>query len=160
MTACIYRVPFVFSHDRLLKIEFFFLVVFWRSIRLRLLRGDTWRAPLHEVYLLLATNLTSSANSALFMTLSFICLHVYSIVITFRVSRRLREMCCGHARLCVCVCLYVCPCLSAAACLHYCTDPDVTWRSGRDAPSCALLGGFAIGTRVALLWQHNANAKC
>jgi len=30
-------------------------------------------------------------------------------------------------------------------------------------PSCALLGGFPIGVRVALLnliWQHNANAKC
>jgi len=25
-------------------------------------------------------------------------------------------------------------------------------------PSCALLGGFAIGTRVALLWQHYGNA--
>jgi len=24
-------------------------------------------------------------------------------------------------------------------------------------PSCALLGGFAIGAQVALLWQHNAN---
>ena len=24
-------------------------------------------------------------------------------------------------------------------------------------PSCALMGGFAIGARVALLWQHNAN---
>jgi len=24
-------------------------------------------------------------------------------------------------------------------------------------PSCALLGGFAIGALVALLWQHNAN---
>jgi len=24
-------------------------------------------------------------------------------------------------------------------------------------PSCALLSGFAIGARVALLWQHNAN---
>jgi len=24
-------------------------------------------------------------------------------------------------------------------------------------PSCAMLGGFAIGARVALLWQHNAN---
>jgi len=24
-------------------------------------------------------------------------------------------------------------------------------------PSCALLGRFAIGARVALLWQHNAN---
>jgi len=26
--------------------------------------------------------------------------------------------------------------------------------------SCALLGGFAIGVRVALLRQHNANAQC
>ena len=30
------------------------------------------------------------------------------------------------------VCLTVC--LSAAACPHYCTDPGVTWGSGRDAP--------------------------
>jgi len=36
----------------------------------------------------------------------------------------------GHARLCV----YVSVCLSAAACLHYCTDPDVTWGSGRGCP--------------------------
>jgi len=48
------------------------------------------------------------------------------VVVTFRVSRRRREMYCGHARLCVC--------LSAAACLHYCTDPDVTWGSGRGCP--------------------------
>jgi len=27
-------------------------------------------------------------------------------------------------------------------------------------PGCALLGGFAVGARIALLWQHNANAKC
>jgi len=25
-------------------------------------------------------------------------------------------------------------------------------------PSCALLGGFAIGAQVALLWQHYGNA--
>ena len=49
-------------------------------------------------------------------------------VITFRVSRRPREMYCGHARLCVCLCL------SAAACPHYCTDPDVNWGSGRGCP--------------------------
>jgi len=24
-------------------------------------------------------------------------------------------------------------------------------------PSCALFGGFAIGARIALLWQHNVN---
>jgi len=60
-------------------------------------------------------------------------------------------------RVCVCVCL------STAACLHYCTDPDVTWGVVGNAPSCELLGGFAIGARVggvALLWQHNTNAKC
>jgi len=48
------------------------------------------------------------------------------IFITFRVCRRRREMYCGHARLC--------GCLSAAACPHYCTDPDVTWGSGRGCP--------------------------
>jgi len=47
------------------------------------------------------------------------------VVITFRVSRRRREMYCGQARLCLSVCL------SAAACPHYCTDLDVTWGSGR-----------------------------
>jgi len=41
-------------------------------------------------------------------------------------SRRRRKMYSGHPRLSVC--------LSAAACLHYCTDPDVTWRSGRGCP--------------------------
>ena len=73
-------------------------------------------------------------------------------------------MYCGHARLCVwlCICVFVClsVCLSAAACLHYCTNPDVTWGVVGVPPSCALLGGFAIGALVALLWQHNANAKC
>ena len=47
------------------------------------------------------------------------------LIITFRVSRRRREMYCGHARLCVSVCL------TAAACLHYSADPDVTSESGR-----------------------------
>ena len=31
------------------------------------------------------------------------------LLVTFRVSRRPREMYCGHARLCLSVCLYVCP---------------------------------------------------
>ena len=43
-----------------------------------------------------------------------------------RESYRRREMYCGHPRLWV----Y----LSAAACLHYCTDLDVTWESGRGCP--------------------------
>ena len=66
-----------------------------------------------------------------------------SSFITFRVSRRLREMYIGHARLCVC--------LSLAAFPHYCTDPGVTGGMVGDAPCCALLGGFAIGSRVSLL---------
>ena len=69
-----------------------------------------------------------------------------SCVVTFRVSRR-------HSSVCVC--------LSAAACPHYCMDPDVT--SGKwymVPPSCALLGGFAISAHVALLCQHSANARC
>jgi len=51
------------------------------------------------------------------------------LVITFRVSRRPREMYCGHARLCVCV--SVCLSVRGRMPIHYCTDPDVTWRSGR-----------------------------
>ena len=51
-------------------------------------------------------------------------------LITFCVSRRRRKMYCGHERLCVCLSV----CLSAAVCPHYCTDPDVTWESGRGCP--------------------------
>jgi len=54
--------------------------------------------------------------------------HAQFQLITFCVSRRRHKMYCGHPRLSVCLCL------SAAACLHYCTDPDVTWRSGRGCP--------------------------
>jgi len=71
-----------------------------------------------------------------------------------RESYRPREMYRGHARLCDCLCV----CLSAAACLHYCTDPDVTWGVVWDMPLVVHLGGFAIGARVALLWQHYRNA--
>ena len=38
------------------------------------------------------------------------------------------EKCIVVTRICVSVCL------SAAACRHYCTDPDVTWGSGRGCP--------------------------
>jgi len=58
-------------------------------------------------------------------------------VVTFCLRRRRRKMYCGHARLlCVCVCVCLCPsvCLSAAVRPHYCTDPNVTWRSGRGCP--------------------------
>jgi len=53
-------------------------------------------------------------------------LNALSLLVTFRVSRRRREMYSGHASLCVC--------LSAAACPHHCTDPDVTWGMIGDDP--------------------------
>jgi len=40
-------------------------------------------------------------------------------------------MYCGHVRS---VYVYVCVCLFKAAYLHYCTDLDVTWQSGRGCP--------------------------
>ena len=49
-------------------------------------------------------------------------------LVTFRVSRRRREMYCAHARLRVCLSV------RAAAYPHYCTDPDVTWGSVRGCP--------------------------
>jgi len=78
-------------------------------------------------------NFTLTLHNCNFISLLYIWLILFSpcnvyAVITFRVSRRRREMYCGHAR------LYVC--LSAAACLHYCTDADVTWGSGR---ACSLV---------------------
>ena len=53
-----------------------------------------------------------------------------SILITFCVSSRRREMYNGHSRLCVCLSV----CLSLAAFPHYCTDPGGTWGNGRGCP--------------------------
>jgi len=72
-----------------------------------------------------------------------------TVIITFRVSRRRREMYSGYVRLCVC--LSVCVCLSLAAFPHYCTNSDITWGMVGVPSRCALLGGFAIGARVSLL---------
>jgi len=58
----------------------------------------------------------------------------------------------GHAHLSVC--------LSATACSHYCTDSNVTWGMVGGVPSCSLLGGFAIGALVSLLWQHSTMQIC
>ena len=76
---------------------------------------------------------TSSTDDGLFADTKLIALSrtvrrdvTSDYLITFRVSRRRREMYSSHARLSAC--------LSAAACSHYCTDPDVTWGSGRGCP--------------------------
>ena len=59
--------------------------------------------------------------------------------------------------------------MRVSVCLSVCPRPHAqtiarTWMylGGvvGDVPSYALLGRFAIGARVVLLWQHNANAKC
>jgi len=83
------------------------------------------------------------------MLVIHICCEVpLSVVITFCVSRIDDAKCIVVTRVCVSVCL------SGAVRPHYCTHPDVTWGMVEAAPSCALLGGFAIGARVALLWQR------
>jgi len=61
-------------------------------------------------------------------------------------SREAWEMYSGHGRLCVC--------LPLAAFPNYCMDLNVTWGVTVVPSSCALLGGFAIGAWVSLLWQH------
>jgi len=72
------------------------------------------------------------------------------LFITFRVrrSRRQGEMYIGHGRLYVCV--SICP-SPVVAFPHYCTDPDVTWRNGRECQYLFTIGGFASGARVSLL---------
>ena len=67
-------------------------------------------------------------------------------------SRRPREMYCGHARLCVCVSVRG----RTPTLLHGPGCNLAEWYGM--PPSCALVGGFAIGERVVLLWQHYGNA--
>jgi len=60
----------------------------------------------------------------------------------------------SRASVCLSVHLSVCPRLYA-----HTTARNQMYLGGmvEAAPSCTLLGGFAIGAWVALLWQHNAN---
>jgi len=53
-----------------------------------------------------------------------------------RESKTTRNVLWSRASVCLCVCVCVSVCLYAAACLQYCTDPDVTWGSGR---GCSLV---------------------
>jgi len=81
-----------------------------------------------------------------------VCSVKWRSFVTFLVSRRPREMYCGHARLCVCVSIRG----RMPTLLHGPGCNLGEWYGM--PPSCALLGGFAIGARVALLWQHYGNA--
>jgi len=83
---------------------------------------------------------------------SFTC-HITELSWLVRVSRIVDEMYCGHPR------LFVCLTVSLSVYLRLHAYAIVICGVVEDAP-CAVLGGFAIGARVALLWQHNANAKC
>jgi len=71
-------------------------------------------------------------------------LHTARVIITFRLSRRRREMFSGHVRLCVYMSV-------RGRMPTYCTDPDVTWGMVGVPLSCALLGRFANDARVMLL---------
>ena len=77
------------------------------------------------------------------------------MVITSRIRHASQAKCTVTTAVCVCLSVY----LSLAAFPHYCTDPDVTMGNARGAPSCALLGEFAIGALVSLLWQHTRKMR-
>ena len=78
--------------------------------------------------------------------------HVFGHYIS-RESKTTRNVLWSRASVCVSVCL------SAAACLQYCTDPDVTWGSGR---GCPLVVNYRTDLQSvhgnAFLWQHYGNA--
>jgi len=77
---------------------------------------------------------------------------------SFRVSRRRREMYIVVTNVSVSVVCVSVPRITA--CLHYCTDPDVTWGSGRGALLLCTIGRICNRCTGLLLWQHSANAKC
>jgi len=77
-------------------------------------------------------------------------------IITFRVRRSRGQMYIVHGRLSVCLSV----CLSVPRripkLLH---GPGCNLGNGSGASTCGLLGGFAIGARVSLLWQHSAERE-
>jgi len=51
-------------------------------------------------------------------------------------------------------------CQSAAACPHYCTDPDVTWGSGRGCPLVVYHWANLQSVHGLHCYGNNANVKC
>ena len=74
---------------------------------------------------------------------------VFRHLITFRVSRRRREMYCGHARLCVCPRPHA----------YTCTDPDVTWGSGRGCPLVVHYWADLQSVHGLRCYGNNANPR-
>jgi len=75
-----------------------------------------------------------------------------TVIITFRVSRRRREMY-MIARLCVCL-------LSLGTFPHYFTDTDVTWGNGR---GCPLVVHYSVDLQSVQFRCYNItvpNVKC
>ena len=72
-------------------------------------------------------------------------------LLIFRVRRSRGEMYIGHGHLCVC--------LSLAAFHTIARTWMLLGGMVGGALYCALLGGFAIGARVSLLWQHSAERE-
>jgi len=118
---------FACLHHMLPQLSFFLCfclsyLFLWEQICSRFHAGGRKRRP----------NVALSCFS-LFRAIVFLC--SWCMVITFCVSRRRRRMYCGHARLCVCLSVCVSVCLFVRCRMpHYCTDPDVTWGSGRGCP--------------------------
>jgi len=88
-----------------------------------------WKASNFAFYFIIKENLFAHMHAELKRWCVQYC-HRWWIIVTFCVSRRRRKIYCSHARLCVCVSV----CLSAGACPHCFTEPDVTWGSGRGCP--------------------------
>ena len=104
-----------------------------------------------RIHLAVQHHILKHCSYSVFHMLCVVSVLLCNFVITFRVSHRRREMYCGHARLCVC--------LSTAACLHYCTDADVTWRISRGCHLVVHYWTDLQSVQVALLCQHNANPR-
>jgi len=74
---------------------------------------------------------------------------IYDCLVTFCMRHNRGEMYIGHASLCVCLSLAALPQIRCNGGLG-CNGRMVGVPS-----SCTLLGGFAIGARISLLWKHS-----
>jgi len=70
---------------------------------------------------------------------------------TFGVRRSRGEMYIGHGRLCVCL---------SIAILHYCTDPDVSWRNGRGCPLVVHYGRLCNRCTDFVAMTTSPNSNC